>query len=54
MIAEGQAKREIAQQVILSDKTVKNYVSNILSKLEESDKRQGAMYMAERRVRDGE
>src|SRR3989304_3508540 len=32
-IAEGKTNKEIAQEVFLSDKTVKNYVSSILSKL---------------------
>lgn len=33
-IAEGMTNREIAGQLYLSEKTVRNYVSNILSKLE--------------------
>src|SRR4029079_6804137 len=33
LIAEGKTNREIASEVFLSDKTVKNYVSSILSKL---------------------
>lgn len=51
LIAEGKTNREIAQEVHLSDKTVKNYVSNILGKLEVSRRSQAAAYMAERRVR---
>ncbi len=54
LIAEGQTNREIAQEVNLSDKTVKNYVSNILGKLEVARRSQAAAYMAERRVRGGE
>ena len=33
LIAEGKTNKEIAEEVFLSDKTVKNYVSSILSKL---------------------
>ncbi len=51
LIANGKTNREIAEEVNLSDKTVKNYVSNILSKLELSRRSQAAAYMAERRVR---
>ena len=54
LIAEGQTNREIARQVNLSDKTVKNYVSNILGKLEVSRRSQAAAYMAERRARGGQ
>ncbi|PKB72740.1 MAG: hypothetical protein BZY75_05450 [SAR202 cluster bacterium Io17-Chloro-G7] len=54
LIAEGQANQEIAQQVNLSDKTVKNYFSNILGKLEVSRRSQAAAYVAERRVRGGQ
>jgi DNA-binding NarL/FixJ family response regulator len=54
LIAEGQTNREIARQVNLSDKTVKNYVSNILGKLEVSRRSQAAVYMAERRATRGE
>ncbi len=43
--------KEISQEVSLSDKTVKNYVSNILGKLEVSRRSQAAAYVAERRSR---
>tara|TARA_B100001971_G_C17930565_1_gene402476 strand:- start:111 stop:386 length:276 start_codon:yes stop_codon:yes gene_type:complete len=51
LITEGCTNREIAQEVNLSDKTVKNYVSNILGKLEVSRRSQAAAYMAEHRAR---
>ena len=51
LIAEGQTNREIASQIHLSDKTVKNYVSNILGKLEVSRRSQAAAFLAERRAR---
>ncbi|HAA95243.1 MAG TPA: DNA-binding response regulator [Dehalococcoidia bacterium] len=51
LIANGQTNREIAGQINLSDKTVKNYVSNILGKLEVSRRSQAAAFLAERRAR---
>ena len=51
LIAEGQTNREIAGQINLSDKTIKNYVSNILGKLEMSRRSQAAAFLAERRGR---
>ena len=51
LIAEGRTNREIAGQINLSDKTVKNYVSNILGKLEVSRRSQAAAFLATRRAR---
>ena len=51
LIAEGQTNREIAGQVNLSDKTVKDHVSTILGKLEVSRRSQAAAFLAERRGR---
>lgn len=45
LVAEGQTNREIAQALFLSEGTVKNYVSNILSKLNLSRRSQLAAYM---------
>ena len=53
LVAEGKANKEISEQVNLSDKTVKNYVSNILGKLEVSRRSQAAAYMAERLSKRG-
>ena len=50
-ITDGKTNREIAGEVNLSDKTVKNYVSNILSKLEVNRRSQAAAYMADRRAK---
>jgi DNA-binding NarL/FixJ family response regulator len=33
LVAEGKTNRQIAEQMFLSEKTVKNYVSNLLAKL---------------------
>jgi two-component system response regulator DevR len=53
-IAEGKTNKEIAEEVFLSDKTVKNYVSNILSKLNLRRRSEAAAFMAERRTRGPE
>ena len=49
LVAEGKTNREIAAEVFLSDKTVKNYVSSILSKLDLQRRTQAAAYMARHR-----
>ncbi len=54
LIAEGKTNKEIAQEVFLSDKTVKNYVSSILSKLNLRRRSEAAAFMAERRARRSE
>jgi two-component system, NarL family, response regulator DevR len=50
MIGEGLTNREIAARIHLSDKTVKNYVSNILQKLEVTRRAEAASYVARKRV----
>jgi two-component system response regulator DevR len=49
LIAEGKTNKEIAGEVYLSDKTVKNYVSSILSKLNVSRRSAAAAYVAGQR-----
>jgi NarL family two-component system response regulator LiaR len=44
LIAEGLNNREIADRLVISDKTVKTHVSNILSKLHLEDRTQAAIY----------
>lgn len=44
LIAEGMINKEIARQLYISEKTVKNHVSNIFKKLEVSDRTQAAIY----------
>jgi len=48
LVAEGKTNKEIAAEVFLSDKTVKNYVSSILSKLNLQRRAQAAAYLAKR------
>jgi DNA-binding NarL/FixJ family response regulator len=54
LIAEGKTNREIASDVFLSDKTVKNYVSSILSKLNLRRRSEAAAFMAEHRSKGTE
>jgi NarL family two-component system response regulator LiaR len=44
LIAEGQRNADIADELVISEKTVKNHVSNILSKLHLADRTQAAVY----------
>jgi DNA-binding NarL/FixJ family response regulator len=53
-IAEGLTNRQIGEQMFLAEKTVKNYVSNVLAKLGMSRRAEAAAYaarLAERRDR---
>ena len=52
MIAEGLTNREIGERIHLAEKTIKNYVSTILSKLQMTRRAEAAAYLAERRGRD--
>jgi len=47
LIAEGKTNRHIADEVFLSEKTVRNYVSNILSKLNLTNRTEAAAYAAQ-------
>jgi len=47
LIARGMSNREIAQSLIISEKTVKTHVGNILSKLHLKDRTQAAIYAHE-------
>jgi len=44
LVAQGHSNAEIAQALIISDKTVKTHISNILSKLALQDRTQLAIY----------
>jgi DNA-binding NarL/FixJ family response regulator len=50
LVAEGMTNKEIATDVFLSDKTVKNYVSSILSKLNLQRRTQAAAFVARHRL----
>ncbi len=53
LVAEGKTNKEIAADVFLSDKTVKNYVSSILSKLNLQRRTQAAAFVARHRLDEG-
>jgi two-component system response regulator DevR len=51
-IAEGETNRKIGKALHLSEKTVRNYVSEILSKLDVHSRAQAAAYAARHRIED--
>lgn len=53
LVAEGKTNKEIAAEVFLSDKTVKNYVSSILSKLNLQRRTQAAAFVAKHHLGEG-
>ena len=53
LVAEGKTNKEIAGEIFLSDKTVKNYVSSILQKLNLERRAQAAAFVAKRRIDHG-
>ncbi len=50
LVAEGKTNKEIASDVFLSDKTVKNYVSSILAKLNLERRAQVAAFVAKHHI----
>ena len=53
LVAEGKTNKEIAGEIFLSDKTVKNYVSSILAKLNLERRAQAAAFVAKHRIDRG-
>ena len=53
LVAEGKTNKEVAAEVFLSDKTVKNYVSSILAKLNLERRAQAAAFVAKHHLGDG-
>ena len=51
-VSEGLTNREIGARLVLSEKTVRNYVSTILSKLDLTSRAQAAAYAARNRIED--
>lgn len=51
-IAEGKTNREIAQALFLSEGTVRNYVSSVLSKLGVSNRAEAAAYAIQHHLKD--
>lgn len=52
LIAEGRTNREIAAELFLSEGTVRNYVSSILSKLGVSNRAEAAAYAIKHHLQD--
>ena len=52
LVADGKTNKEIAAEVFLSDKTVKNYVSSILAKLNLQRRAQAAAFVARHHLGD--
>ncbi|HKZ69023.1 MAG TPA: response regulator transcription factor [Anaerolineales bacterium] len=51
LVAEGKTNREIAQELHLGEGTVRNYVSNILSKLSVSNRAEAAAYATKHNIK---
>ena len=52
LISLGRSNKEISETLVLSEKTVKTHVSNILQKLHLSDRTQAAVYALRERIVD--
>jgi NarL family two-component system response regulator LiaR len=52
LIAQGKPNRDIASELVVSEKTVKTHVSNILAKLHLADRTQAALYAVRRGMVD--
>lgn len=50
LVAQGKRNKDIAKQVFLSEKTVRNYVSSILSKLSLATRSEAAAYAVKHRI----
>jgi DNA-binding NarL/FixJ family response regulator len=52
LVSEGKTNREIAEALYLGEGTVRNYVSNILSKLGVSNRAEAAAYAVQHNLKD--
>ena len=52
LISEGKSNKEIAKEIYLSEKTVRNYVSSILSKLELSSRAEASAFAVRNHIYD--
>jgi len=50
LIADGKNNREIADNLYISEKTVKNHVSNLFKKIDVSDRTQAAVYAYKNKI----
>jgi two-component system response regulator DevR len=53
LIAEGRTNRQIATEMILAEKTVKNYITGLLAKLKMTSRTEAAIYAARREGKPG-
>jgi two-component system, NarL family, response regulator DevR len=53
LVAEGRTNREIGDELRLAEKTVKNYLSSIMSKLEVARRAEAAAYLARHTQNEG-
>src|SRR5476651_2323872 len=52
LISEGLTNREIAERLFLGEGTVRNYVSNVLSKLQLANRAEAAAFAVQNKVKD--
>ena len=53
LIAEGHTNRQIATEMILAEKTVKNYITSLLAKLKMTSRTEAAVFAARREGKTG-
>ena len=44
LAADGKSNKEIAERLVISEKTAKNHIANIFSKLQVNDRTQAVLY----------
>ncbi|HUF37041.1 MAG TPA: response regulator transcription factor [Anaerolineales bacterium] len=54
LLAKGRSNKEIAQELVIGEKTVKTHVSNVLSKLGVVSRTQAALYAVRSGIADGD
>jgi two-component system, NarL family, response regulator LiaR len=54
LVAQGRSNREIARDLVISEKTVKTHVSNLLAKLHVADRTQAALFAVREGLTDEE
>jgi DNA-binding NarL/FixJ family response regulator len=54
LIAEGKTNRQIAEEIFVSEKTVKNYTTNLLSKLKMNNRTEAAIYATKLQASGGQ